>query len=108
MYHAVSLDGSYTPQERALLAALGYFAPKKQNWCSPGRAKLKAKTGLSDYYLTKALRSLEDRGLVKVGHRRNERERWKNTSNVYTLTFVPEARAGTVEEAGVDIFQLGR
>jgi hypothetical protein len=107
-WHAMQLDGSFSVQERSLLAALAYFAPKQQNWCSPGREKLKAKTGLSDHYLTKAMKSLEEKGLVKVGRRRNEKERWKNSSNSYTLTFVPKARAGSVEEEGVDIFRIGR
>jgi hypothetical protein len=106
MYHAIQLEGSYTPHERALLAALGYFAPKMQNWCCPGREKLKAKTGLSDHYLTKTMKLLESKGLVKVGRRKNETERWKNTSNAYTLEFVPKARAGSVEEEGVDIWRI--
>ena len=102
----MQLDGSFSVQERSLLAALAYFAPKQQNWCSPGREKLKAKTGLSDYYLTKAMRSLEDKGLIKIGKRKNEKERWKNTSNAYTLEFVPKAKAGSVEEEGVDIWRI--
>jgi DNA-binding MarR family transcriptional regulator len=106
MYHAMQLDGPYTPQERALLVALGYFAPKRQNHCSPGREKLKAKTGLSDHFLTKTMRSLEDKGLVKVGRRKDTKERWRNTSNTYTLEFVPAARAGSVEEEGVDIWRI--
>jgi len=106
MYHAMQLDGEYSPQERALLMALSYFAPKTQNWCCPGRDKLKAKTGLSEHYLTKTLSGLEARGLVEVGRRKDPKERWRNTSNAYTLTFIPTARAGSVEEEGVDIWRI--
>ena len=106
LYYAVKLEGSHTPQERALLAALAYFVGRNSNQCTPGMAKLQAKSGLSKHHLTKTLKSLQDKGLVKVGQRKDTKERWRNTSNAYTLTFMPTARAGSVEHEGVDIWRI--
>ena len=107
LYHSLNLTGAYSANERALLAALAYYVGKDSNQCSPGRKKLREKSGLSEHHLTKTLKALVEKKLITVGQRRDPKEKWRNTSNVYTLLYVPKARAGSVEAEGVDIWRLG-
>ena len=107
LHLAMGLPGPLDTKERALLCSLSYHVLSNQNFCTAGREKLKDKSGLSEHFLTKTMTSLVAKGLVKVGRRRDPKERWKNTSNTYTLTYIPKAKPKTVEEDGVDIWRLG-
>ena len=107
LHLSMALPGPLDIKERALLCSLAYHALNNQNFCTAGREKLKDKSGLSDHFLTKTMASLVEKGLVTVGRRKNPKERWKNTSNTYTLVFIPKAKPKTVEEEGVDIWRIG-
>ena len=107
LHLAMGLTGPLDTRDRALLCSLAYHALNNQNFTTAGREKLKEKSGLSDHFLTKTMASLVEKGLVKVGRRKDPKERWKNTSNTYELTFIPKAKPKSVEDEGIDIFRLG-
>ena len=107
LHLSMALPEPLDTRERALLCSLAYHALNNQNFTTAGREKLRAKSGLSEHFLTKTMASLVEKGLVTVGSRKNPKERWKNTSNVYELTFVPKPKPKTVEDSGVDIWRLG-
>ncbi len=106
LHLAMGLPGPLNTKERALLCSLAYHALNNQNFTTAGREKLKDKSGLSEHFLTKTMAGLVEKGLVTVGRRKDPKARWKNTSNVYTLAFIPKAKPKTVEEEGVDIWRL--
>jgi len=106
MWHAMSLATPLSPNERLVLATLAYYAAKDQNFSSPAMKTLKSKTGLSQHYLKQALSLLVDRRLLSITRRRDPLLAYKNTSSVYLMKFMPEAKAGTVEADGVDIFRI--
>lgn len=77
-----------TPAAKLVFQALHSYAwgEKEEAW--PSIKRLASDTGLSDRGVQKALKQLEEVGLITIEHRkRAENPRWNDT-NLYTLTYV--------------------
>lgn len=104
LYHCFQVEDKLSANERALMAALSYFAIRKRNFCEVGLPKLQHKSGLSAHYLAQTVDLLVTKGLLNVVKRKNEITPYKNATNTYYLSWVPELKE-SVEDEGVDIFK---
>ena len=106
MWQAVALDLPLTSNERVVLFTLAFYVRGDDKFCSPGKDKLRAKTGLSHHYLDQTLGLLQRDGLIEIKHRRDPHNKWKNSSSVYTLLFMEDWEKQKPKEEKYDIYAL--
>lgn len=83
--------------ERFVLVALGDHADQDAS-CWPSRTRISARTGLSEATVKRALRSLQERGLIRVESR--VRENGSSTSNRYYLQITDSVNGGVTMTPG--------
>jgi len=103
LYYCFQVEDKLSANERALMAALSYFAIRKRNYAEVSLPKLMHKSGLSAHYLAQTVDLLVTKKLLRVERTRNPIVKYKNSANTYHLAWVPEV-VESVEDEGNDIF----